>query len=106
MTQQPTGELEVINRAVRPNYTFDPTVFPENEEARTLTKKLIIPPGPNNPVGMAWMGLSKSGYGIHGTPIPEFIGQTQSHGCFRLANWDAIYLSKIVREGVKVRISR
>lgn len=105
-TQQPTGELEVINRALRPNYTFDPKVFPENEEARSLSKKLIIPPGPNNPVGLAWMGLSKPGYGIHGTPIPEFIGQTQSHGCFRLANWDATYLIKIVREGDRVRITR
>lgn len=103
-TQSPAGDLSVKNIALRPNYTFDPEVFPENAEARTLTRKYIIPPGPNNPVGMAWIGLSKPGFGMHGTPVPEFIGQTQSHGCIRLANWDAEYLAKLVRVGIPVTI--
>ena len=57
-----------------PNYTFDPEVFPESAEARALGRKLVLPPGPNNPVGVAWIGLDKPGYGIHGTPRPEDVG--------------------------------
>jgi lipoprotein-anchoring transpeptidase ErfK/SrfK len=85
-----------------PNYTFDPAVFPESEEARNLGRKLIIPPGPNNPVGVAWIGLDRPGYGIHGTPNPEQVGRTESHGCFRLANWDARALLGLVRVGLPV----
>ncbi|MCX7887857.1 MAG: L,D-transpeptidase, partial [Verrucomicrobiae bacterium] len=66
--------------------------------------KLIIPPGPNNPVGTAWIGLSKPGYGIHGTPHPEDIGRTESHGCFRLANWNAERLARIIEIGTPVEI--
>jgi lipoprotein-anchoring transpeptidase ErfK/SrfK len=77
-------------------------VFPESEEARQLGRKLILPPGPNNPVGRAWIGLSLPGYGIHGTPDPEKVGRTESHGCFRLANWDAIALLGLVSIGLPV----
>jgi lipoprotein-anchoring transpeptidase ErfK/SrfK len=94
--KRPVGELHVAVVAPHPNYTFDPDLFPESPEARQLKMKLILPPGPNNPVGVAWIGLDKTGYGIHGTPIPEQVGRTESHGCFRLANWDAEYLSKLV----------
>ena len=78
--------------------------FPESAEAQQLGRKLILPPGPNNPVGLAWIGLSKPGYGIHGTPAPEQVGRTESHGCFRLANWNAEYLVKLVSVGTPVRI--
>jgi len=61
-------------------------------------------PGPNNPIGVAWIGLDKTGYGIHGTPNPEQVGRTESHGCFRLANWDAEYLSRLVRMGMPVLV--
>jgi len=100
--KRPVGELHVIAIAPNPNYTFDPELFPESPEARQLNQKLILPPGPNNPVGVAWIGLDKPGYGIHGTPNPEQIGRTESHGCFRLANWDAEYLSHLVRIGMPV----
>jgi len=90
--KRPVGELHVTVVVSDPNYTFDPEVFPESAEARQLGRKLIIPPGPNNPVGVAWIGLDLSGYGIHGTPDPEKVGRTESHGCFRLANWDAYTL--------------
>jgi lipoprotein-anchoring transpeptidase ErfK/SrfK len=102
--KRPVGELHVAVVAPNPNYTFDPDLFPESPEARQLKMKLVLPPGPNNPVGVAWIGLDKTGYGIHGTPVPEQVGRTESHGCFRLANWDAEYLSKLVWLGMPVLV--
>lgn len=99
---QPAGVLHVTTIALDPNYTFDPAVFPESPEAQTVGRKLILPPGPNNPVGVAWIGLDRPGYGIHGTPAPEQVGRTESHGCFRLANWNADYLAKLVWVGMDV----
>ncbi|MCX8107872.1 MAG: L,D-transpeptidase, partial [Verrucomicrobiae bacterium] len=100
--KRPVGELRVVTVVHNPNYTFNPALFPESTEARQLTQKLILPPGPNNPVGTAWIGLDRPGYGIHGTPHPEQVGRTESHGCFRLANWDAEYLARLVRVGTPV----
>ena len=102
--KRPVGELHVAVVAPNPNYTFDPDVFPESPEAQKLGRKLILPPGPNNPVGMAWIGLDKPGYGMHGTPSPEAVGRTESHGCFRLANWNAEFLLKLVTVGTPVRV--
>jgi lipoprotein-anchoring transpeptidase ErfK/SrfK len=102
--KRPNGELHVAAIAPNPNYTFDPDVFPESAEARQLKAKLILPPGPNNPVGVAWISLDKPGYGIHGTPSPEQVGRTESHGCFRLANWNAEYLIKLVWVGMPVYV--
>ncbi len=100
--KRPVGELRVAVVAPNPNYTFDPEVFPESAEARELGRKLILPPGPNNPVGVVWIGLDKPGYGIHGTPRPEDVGRTESHGCFRLANWNAEYLLRLITIGTPV----
>lgn len=100
--KRPVGELHVTVVIPDPNYTFDPEVFPEVEEGRTLGRRLIIPPGPNNPVGVAWIGLDRTGYGIHGTPDPEKVGRTESHGCFRLANWDARTLLRLAWVGLPV----
>ena len=102
--KRPIGELHVAVIAPNPNYTFDPDVFPESAEARELKRKLILPPGPNNPVGVAWIGLDRPGYGIHGTPSPEQVGRTESHGCFRLANWNAEYLVRLVWVGMPVYV--
>lgn len=102
--KRPAGELHVASIAPNPNYTFDPALFPESPEAGRLGHKLILSPGPNNPVGVAWIGLDKPGYGIHGTPLPEKVGRTESHGCFRLANWNAEHLLKIVRIGTPVYV--
>lgn len=102
--KRPIGRLEVEVVIPNPSYTFDPAIYPESAEGRRLGRKLIIPPGPNNPVGLAWIGLSRPGYGIHGTPIPENVGRTESHGCFRLANWDIVWLSRLVRRGTPVDI--
>ncbi|MSU47190.1 MAG: murein L,D-transpeptidase [Lacunisphaera sp.] len=100
--KRPVGELHVTVVIPDPNYTFDPEVFPESTEAGELGRKLIIPPGPNNPVGVAWIGLDRPGYGLHGTPDPEKVGRTESHGCFRLANWDARTLLDFARVGLPV----
>ena len=100
--KRPEGELHVTVVIPDPNYTFDPEVFPESAEGRQLGRKLVLPPGPNNPVGVAWIGLDRTGYGIHGTPLPEFVGRTESHGCFRLANWDAQTLLDLVWVGLRV----
>lgn len=100
----PRGELHVVAWAENPEYYFDPAVFPEDPEARTLNRKLILPPGPNNPVGTAWISLSLPGYGIHGTPHPEDIGKTESHGCFRLTNWNAAKLIRMVQSQTPVHV--
>jgi lipoprotein-anchoring transpeptidase ErfK/SrfK len=102
--KRPAGLLRVTAIAPNPNYTFDPAVFPESAEARALTTRLILPPGPNNPVGTAWISLDRPGYGIHGTPHPEQVGRTESHGCFRLANWNAEFLLKLVWIGMPVYV--
>jgi lipoprotein-anchoring transpeptidase ErfK/SrfK len=102
--KRPVGELHVAVVAPDPNYTFDPAVFPESPEAQQLKMKLVLPPGPNNPVGVVWIGLDKPGYGMHGTPSPELVGRTESHGCFRLANWNAAYLLKLVWIGMPVYV--
>jgi peptidoglycan hydrolase-like protein with peptidoglycan-binding domain len=102
--KRPAGGLHVTTIVLDPNYTFDPAVFPESPEAQTVGRKLIIPPGPNNPVGVVWIGLDRPGYGIHGTPAPEQVGRTESHGCFRLANWNASYLAKLVWVGIAVNV--
>ena len=98
--KRPSGDATVTSLAIDPNYTFNPELYPE---VKNVTTKLIIPPGPRNPVGVAWIGLSLPGYGIHGTPWPELIGKTGSHGCIRLANWDARRLAKLIRVGMPVR---
>ncbi len=102
--KRPVGELHVKELAPDPNYTFDPAVFPESPEAQSLKMKLILNPGPNNPVGTAWISLDKPGYGMHGTPSPELVGRTESHGCFRLANWNAEFLLKLVWIGMPVLV--
>jgi len=105
-SKRPVGALSVTVVIKDPNYTFDPAVFPESEEGRRLGRKLVIPPGPNNPVGVAWIGLNRPGYGIHGTPVPEQVGRTESHGCFRLANWNADHLRRMVSVGTPVNVER
>ena len=101
--KRPAGEtLRVVVWAENPEYTFDPELFAEDPEAAAIGKRLRIPPGPNNPVGLAWIGLDRPGYGIHGTPAPEDVSKTESHGCFRLTNWDAVALVRAARADLPV----
>jgi lipoprotein-anchoring transpeptidase ErfK/SrfK len=95
----PSGTHLVNAVAPMPNYTYDPDVnFQQGEN----TDVLIIPPGPNGPVGSMWIDLTEPTFGIHGTPEPSKIDKTASHGCVRLTNWDAEELSKMVEPGVPV----
>lgn len=98
--KRPTGNARVVVVTPNPAYTFDPKMWPD---VTNVSRKLLIPPGPRNPVGMCWVGLSLPGYGIHGTPNPEMIGKTGSHGCFRLTNWDAVRLGRMTVAGVPVK---
>ncbi len=98
---RPQGECRINAIAVNPQYTFRPESWPE---VKGIDRALQIPPGPRNPVGMCWIDLSIDGYGIHGTPEPEMIGKTGSHGCIRLTNWDVLRLSEWVRPGMKVAL--
>jgi lipoprotein-anchoring transpeptidase ErfK/SrfK len=102
--KRPNGALFVKSVVPDPDYTFDPALFADAAKAEGLTHKMVLPPGPRNPVGTTWIGLSLPGYGIHGTPEPENISRTQSHGCFRLANWNAAKVLKMVRVGTPVDV--
>jgi lipoprotein-anchoring transpeptidase ErfK/SrfK len=102
--KRPNGALVVKSVVPDPDYTFDPELFADAAKAEGLNHKLLIPPGPRNPVGTAWIGLSLPGYGIHGTPDPEAISRTQSHGCFRLANWNANKVLDMVHVGTPVDV--
>ncbi|MGI8705592.1 MAG: L,D-transpeptidase family protein [Sphingomicrobium sp.] len=93
----PNTKLEVLAIASDPTYHFDP-----EDRSWGPDHQFTIAAGPNNPVGLVWIDLSRDGYGIHGTPEPELIGKTSSHGCVRLTNWDAIELSKAVSKGTIV----
>lgn len=94
------GNVTIKNMAPAPNYTYDPSNYGQDPSIG----KMIIPPGPRNPVGSRWIGLSLPGYGIHGTPKPNTIGRPESRGCFRLANWNAEKLFELVKPGVRVEI--
>jgi lipoprotein-anchoring transpeptidase ErfK/SrfK len=79
-----------------PSFHYNPDLF---WDAKPGDEKQTLKPGPNGPVGVVWIDLDKPHYGIHGTPNPETIGRTESHGCIRLTNWDAARLSLMVKAG-------
>ena len=98
----PQGELKITSPIANPNYTYTPDFVPRGKKKQ----KYILPDGPRCPVGVAWLGLTLPGYGIHGTPKPETIGNAESHGCFRLANWNAARLYALCKPGTPVIIER
>lgn len=89
----PLGEWKVVGEAYNPPFNYNPDLF---WDAKASDEKATIPPGPNGPVGVVWIDISKEHYGIHGTPAPETIGRAESHGCVRLTNWDAARLAQMV----------
>jgi lipoprotein-anchoring transpeptidase ErfK/SrfK len=92
----PIGRWKIVGVARNPPFHYNPDLF---WDAKGTDEKTLIRPGPNNPVGVVWIDLSREHYGIHGTPEPSKIGKTHSHGCIRLTNWDATELSKMVAVG-------
>lgn len=95
----PSGTLRVLGVAPEPDYTYDPARLSYDRGDR----KVVVPPGPNNPVGTVWIDLSADSYGIHGTPDPSKVAKTASNGCVRLTNWDAEQLAAAVKPGVRVQ---
>ena len=85
--------------SLNPPFRYNPDLF---WDADPTHSKAVIPPGPNNPVGLVWIDISKEHYGLHGTPEPSTIGRTESHGCVRLTNWDALRLASLVKPGTPV----
>lgn len=92
----PLGTWKINGPAYNPPFNFNPDLF---WDAKPGDKAALLPPGPNGPVGVIWLDLSKEHYGIHGTPNPETIGRAESHGCIRLTNWDAARLAMMVKPG-------
>jgi lipoprotein-anchoring transpeptidase ErfK/SrfK len=95
----PIGDWKVTGIAKNPTFNYNPDLFWDADPAHTKAK---VPAGPNNPVGLVWIDISKEHYGLHGTPEPRTIGRSESHGCVRLTNWDALTLASLVKPGTPV----
>jgi lipoprotein-anchoring transpeptidase ErfK/SrfK len=98
----PIGEWKVNGVQKDPKFHYNPALFWDAERGDAKT---TVPAGPNNPVGVVWVDISRPHYGFHGTPEPSTVGKTASHGCVRLTNWDALKLASLVRPGTKVVFS-
>ncbi|WP_420605350.1 L,D-transpeptidase family protein [Novosphingopyxis sp.] len=94
----PLGDWKILGTAHNPPFSYNPELFWDVSDKKG---KLQLPPGPNGPVGVVWIDLSKEHYGIHGTSEPQTIGRAQSHGCIRLTNWDAARLAQMVHSGTQ-----
>jgi lipoprotein-anchoring transpeptidase ErfK/SrfK len=92
-----TWKIDGVHR--NPTYHYNPKLF---WDAKAGDKKTTIAAGPNNPVGVVWIDLSKPHYGIHGTPVPGSVGKSESHGCIRLTNWSAAEVAGLVQTGTEV----
>ena len=95
----PSGQLKVRTINKNPTYRYNPEYAFKGVHSK---HPFTIRPGPNNPVGLVWIGLTGQGYGLHGTPEPGKISKSESHGCIRMTNWDALELADAVAKGVPV----
>jgi lipoprotein-anchoring transpeptidase ErfK/SrfK len=95
----PSGSFKVVSADANPNYRYNPDYKFKGVKSR---QAFTIKPGPNNPAGSYWIGLSAEGYGIHGTPNPSKVSKSESHGCVRLTNWDAGLLGSNIKKGTPV----
>lgn len=95
----PSGIHTITSIVRNPYYSYNPKNFIQGKNLKPLS----LPPGPNNPVGNVWIGLSKPSFGIHGTPSPSLVSKSASHGCVRLTNWDATILAKNLKTGTQVK---
>jgi lipoprotein-anchoring transpeptidase ErfK/SrfK len=95
----PIGSWKIEGVHRNPTYHYNPKLF---WDAKPGDKKTTVAAGPNNPVGVVWIDLSKPHYGIHGTPVPASVGKSESHGCIRLTNWSASEVAGLVQAGTEV----
>ncbi len=95
----PIGDWKVTGISRDPTFNYNPSLFWDAELSHAKAK---IPPGPNNPVGVVWIDITKPHYGLHGSPEPGKIGHTESHGCVRMTNWDATTVAGLVKTGTPV----
>jgi len=93
------GTWTIVNCVEFPSWRYDKQLLKTGKRSK---EAIQVAHGPNNPVGVMWSGLSKSGIGIHGTSSPRTIGRSQSAGCYRLANWDAARFPQYARPGTRV----
>ena len=98
----PVGDWQVTGVFKNPKFNYNPDLF---WDASPKDTKATIAAGPNNPVGVVWIDISKEHYGIHGTPSPELVGHAESHGCIRLTNWDATELAGLVAKGTPLSLT-
>ncbi|MGA7214381.1 MAG: L,D-transpeptidase family protein [Terrimicrobiaceae bacterium] len=97
----PTGSWKITANILMPNFRWDKSVLESGVRSENAYN---LPPGPNNPVGIVWMALNRPSVGMHGTPTPDRIGRNESHGCIRMANWDAFVLSQLIGKGTPVEV--
>jgi len=97
----PIGDWKVTGVFELPIFNYNPDLFWDADPSHA---KARIAAGPNNPVGLVWIQIDKEHFGLHGTPEPSRIGRTQSHGCVRMTNWDAVRLASLVEEGTPVTL--
>lgn len=99
----PLGDWTVTAVTRHPTFHYNPKLFWDADPSHSKAK---IAAGPNNPVGLVWIDISREHYGLHGTPEPGKVGHTTSHGCVRLTNWDAVRLAALVGKGTPVIFER
>lgn len=97
----PIGVMSIKNEVKSPSFTYDPALLKNQPKD---AQKMELPPGPNNPIGSIWLGLSKPHWGIHGTAVPSNVGHSETNGCIHLTNWDAERVSTLVKAGFKVDV--
>jgi lipoprotein-anchoring transpeptidase ErfK/SrfK len=99
--ETPAGEHSIKSITWRPAFRYDKQMLKEGVRGGEAH---LLPPGPNNPVGIVWIQTSRDGIGIHGTNDPDLIGRNISSGCIRLSNWDALSLARLVAPGCRITI--
>lgn len=97
----PLGAMSIKNEVKNPSFTYDPALLKNQPKD---AQKMELPPGPNNPIGNIWLGLSKPHWGIHGTAVPSNVGHSETNGCIHLTNWDAERVSLLAKAGFKVDV--
>ena len=96
----PEGTLQITSEVKNPDFSYNPSLL---RNAKT-DQKVKLPPGPNSPVGVMWMGLTKEHWGIHGTAEPSQMARVETNGCVRLTNWDVVRLSAVIEKGMTVEV--